>query len=641
MTTKPKAKKFRIRRSPTTSADPASGTDRIAAEAPARPVSGAQQPPTQPTASLSRRPAEDGSAPRPAPRPAPGPARAASPADAGERLAARPPAQQTQSQAPTQAVSQTRAQVEASVRPTTTAQSRPMFSQTGSTASTAQAAQAQSQPHPSEGPRSGDVASAAQVAGETDMDAIRHEGLTGRQLRMARRVAQKHGLAPTSDFDAVRLLRARGIDPFQRTNMLELVKPADAKMEPEQVKVQLPQTVEVEKNKLPSTETISPAERRAVEIKRIQKDLAQRRRKKTLLLMVRLAVFVLLPTIVMGYYYYNVATPMYATKSEFLILKNDGAGSAMPSLLRGSAFDTAQDAIATQSYLQSKEVMMRLEQDEGFKEHFSQPSIDPIQRLDPDASNEDAYKLYKKSVQISFDPTEGVIKMEVTAADPELAAKFSRALIGYAEERIDNLTARKRNNSVNSALVNLNKAETDRREAQEKLVRLQQEGNIVDPEGRIGALRAQINTRELELQEKKLQLQALLDNSRPNQAKVDGTRGDIRRLEALLATLNAEMTTATTGEQSLAEMAVQIKLAEADLATRDLMLQTALERLETARREADSQARYMTTSVTPVASEDPSYPRKFENTILAFLIFAGAYLMVSLTASILREQVSS
>ena len=115
----------------------------------------------------------------------------------------------------------------------------------------------------------------------------------------------------------------------------------------------------------------------------------------------------------------------------------------------------------------------------------------------------------------------------------------------------------------------------------------------------------------------------------------------MRRLEALFEDLNAQMNTATTGEDSLAEKAVQIQLAQADLATRDLMLQTALERLEQARRDADSQARYLTTSVEPVASEDPSYPRSFENTILAFLIFSGIYLMISLTASILREQVSS
>ena len=57
--------------------------------------------------------------------------------------------------------------------------------------------------------------------------------------------------------------------------------------------------------------------------------------------------------------------------------------------------------------------------------------------------------------------------------------------------------------------------------------------------------------------------------------------------------------------------------------------------------EANRKVRYLTVSVNPVASQEPSYPRKFENTILAFLLFAGIYLMISLTASVLREQVSS
>ncbi|OWV47135.1 capsule biosynthesis protein [Mameliella alba] len=495
--------------------------------------------------------------------------------------------------------------------------------------------------------RSGEVASPRQVAGETDIDSIRAEGLTGRQLRMARRVANKHGLEATSDFDAVRLLRERGIDPFQRTNMLELVqaepgdKPASPPQSKPEPKVQLPQTVKLEKAQLPSTETVSPAERRAAEILKIQRELAARRRKKMMLLMVRLAAFVLLPTLIAGYYFYAVATPMYSTKSEFLILKAESSGGAMGSLFSGTQFATNQDAIAVQSYLTSKDAMLRLDRDEGFKSHFTQGFIDPIQRLDPEPTNEEAYSLYKRHVQIGYDPTEGVIKMEVMAADPQIAANFSSALIGYAEERVDNLSLRKRSNAVKDAEEGLIDAESARREAQEKLVRMQQEGNVVDPEGRIAALRSQINTYELQLQEKQLQLQALLDNSRPNQAKVEGAQGDIRRLEALLDRLNREMTTATTGKDSLAEVAVQIKLAEADLSTRDLMLQTALERLEQARRDADSQARYLTTSVVPVPSEDPSYPRKFENTMLAFLIFGGIYLMISLTASILREQVAS
>ncbi|MBS0125925.1 capsule biosynthesis protein [Thetidibacter halocola] len=507
-------------------------------------------------------------------------------------------------------------------------------------------------------PTTAGAAPAAQTAAETDLDAIRREGLTGRQLRLARRVAARQGLAPTSDFDAVRLLRARGIDPFQRSTMLELVVPPGAQPpqtapEPSraltaaagpEARMQLPQTVPVEKRAVaaPTPDSRSPAERRAIEIQQIQQDLARRRRRKMALLMTRLAFFVGLPTLIAGFYFYVVATPMYATKSEFLILKAESSGGAMGSLFSGTQFATNQDAIAVQSYLTSKDAMLRLDQDEGFKAHFTQSWIDPVQRLPDDPSNEEAYSLYKRNIEIGYDPTEGVIKMEIMAADPETAAGFSRALIGYAEERVDNLSMRKRSNAVSDAEQGLIEAEQGRRTAQEKLVRLQQEGAVIDPEGRIASLRAQISQYEIQLQEKQLQLQALLDNARPNSSRVDGAQGDVRRLEALLAALNAEMTSATsTGGNSLAEKAVQIKLAEADLATRDLMLQTALERLEQARRDADSQARYLTTSVQPVASEDPSYPRKFENTILAFLIFGGFYLMVSLTASILREQVSS
>jgi capsular polysaccharide transport system permease protein len=91
----------------------------------------------------------------------------------------------------------------------------------------------------------------------------------------------------------------------------------------------------------------------------------------------------------------------------------------------------------------------------------------------------------------------------------------------------------------------------------------------------------------------------------------------------------------------LAQQAVAQQLAQADLANADANLQLANGSREQARTEANRQVRYLTIAVDPVASEEPSYPRSFENTILAFLIFAGIYLMISLTASILREQVTS
>jgi len=502
--------------------------------------------------------------------------------------------------------------------------------------------------------REGQVSSPREMAASQSIDDIRKEGLTGRQLRMARRMAQKHGLAPTSDFDAVRLLRAKGVDPFQRANILELVSTEDetdgleAPMQPDQRgkapaigKVQLPQTVPMDRQTLPSTE-LSPADRRAAEIMEIQRDIGRRRRRKMVLLLSRLMAFVMLPTVIVGIYFYTIATPMYSTKSEFLILTADGGGGGAGGLggLLPSQFATGQDAIATQSYLQSKDAMLRLDADVGFRTHFSQPQIDALQRLDTNASNEKAHKLYSKYVKLGYDPTEGVIRMEVASADPASSALFSEKLIAYAEERVDELSQEKRQDAVKTAIVSLEEAKAERRAAQTRLVQMQ-EGTILDPTGQIAAIRQLIASVELQLQEKQLALATQLNNSRPNQSRVDALRSEIEVLQAEYQRQNSRLTEATEGETSLASQAADIQIAQADLATADLVLQAALETKRQSEIEANKQVRYLTVSVKPVASQDPSYPRAFENTLLAFLIFAGIYLLISLTASILREQVSS
>lgn len=513
-------------------------------------------------------------------------------------------------------------------------------------------------PTQAEQAQAGDVASAQQVAGEIDMDAIRREGLTGRQLRMARRVAQKHGLAPTSDFDAVRMLRAKGIDPFQPSNTLELVVPqgrgeqheggapdAMAQLPAQQGgagggRVPLPQTMPVKKQSLPSTD-VNPAERRSREVAQIQRDIATRRRRKLGLLLVRLAFFIMLPTLLAGYYFYKVATPMYATESSFLIIQNEGSGGAGPlGGLLPTQFATSTDAIAVQGYLQSKDAMLRLDADLGFKSHFKEADVDPIQRLSENATNEEAYKLYKKNIKIGYDPTEGMIRMEVIAADPQLSAQFSHRLINYAQERVNSLSQQKRDGTMGDAVQALEKAQLARRDSQTALIKLQVE-NGIDPEAVIASLRGNITQYETLLIEKELELSALLDNQNPNRAKVEGVQADIRRLSQLIVRLNDRMNKSTSEKPSLARQAVLLQLAQADLASTDMNLQVSNGVLEQARTEAGRQVRYLTIAVDPVASEEPSYPRSFENTILAFLIFGGIYMMISLTASILREQVTA
>ena len=476
---------------------------------------------------------------------------------------------------------------------------------------------------------------------EGALDAIRAEGLTGRQLRLARRVAQNNGIETDDDLDAVRQLRARGIDPFQKSSVLELVagaQVAPASAEPRAP--QLPQTVRQGQN-LPGPRIIDEG-RRAAEVMKIQRDIARRRRRKLGAMLLRIAVLVFLPTFVAGWYYFRMATPLYSTRSEFVIQQAEAqAAGGLGSIFRGTQFATSQDSITVQSYLTSRDAMLRLDEDLGFKAHFSDPSIDPVQRLDEGATNEAAYKIYKRNVKIGYDPTEGIIKMEVIAADPAVSQKFSEALIGYAEEQVDHLTQRLREDQMKGARESYEKAEADMLAAQRKVVELQERFKVLSSEQEMTLITSRIAQLEGQLSTDRLSLQQMEANAQPNQARMDPLKRRIAVLEGEIATLRAKMTEDGEGGMSLAKVQSELLVAEADVQTRQMLLTQSLQSLETARVEANRQVRYLSLAVSPVAPDEATYPRAFENTMVALLIFAGIYLMISMTAAILREQVAA
>jgi capsular polysaccharide transport system permease protein len=360
-------------------------------------------------------------------------------------------------------------------------------------------------------------------------------------------------------------------------------------------------------------------------------------------MMARLLFFVILPTLLAGYYYYRVATPLYATNTEFVIqqaMPQSASGSSMGGLAN-TPMANMQDSITVQGYLQSRDAMLRLDQDIGFRDVFTDPMIDPIQRLDADASNEAAYKIYKRNVRVSYDPTEGIIRMEVIAPDPETSVRFSEALIGYAEEQVDQLTQRLREDAMRGARESYDEAEAALLDARQRSVNLQETFKVLSSDVEVSLITGQIGQLEGQLTTDKLSLAQMESNENPNPARMEPLKRRITTLEREISLLRAKLVEEDSSGQSLARVQSELAVAEADSETRQMMLAQALQAMETARIEANRQARYISLSVAPVAPDEATYPRAFENTVVAMLIFAGIYLLLSMTAAILREQVSA
>ena len=62
-------------------------------------------------------------------------------------------------------------------------------------------------------------------------------------------------------------------------------------------------------------------------------------------------------------------------------------------------------------------------------------------------------------MKVAYDPTEGIVRMEVIAPDPATSQAFSEALIGYAEEQVDRLTRRLRDDQMAGARASYEDAE--------------------------------------------------------------------------------------------------------------------------------------------------------------------------------------
>ena len=495
---------------------------------------------------------------------------------------------------------------------------------------------------------------------EAKLAAIRAENLSERNLRIARRIAALHQIPVSSDEEAILRLRERGIDPSQRATIGKVLSgegatgpdaaPGAAPKGPRGAKSLVP----VGKPKgtltadggdrampLPSREALTE-EKRAAEIYRIQRDLARRRRKRMMMLAIRLLFFVFLPTAAVSWYYTMIASPLYATVSQFQIQSADGnSGGGIGGLLGAGGMSANTDSVGVQSYLTSREAMMRLNEDLGFTRAFQDPAMDAIRRLPEDATNEAAFRVYQNSVKIGYDPTEGVLNMEVIAPDPELSREFSLALIRYAEEQVDRFTARLREDQMRGAIENYEDAEAKMLQAQRRVQELQEQLGVLDPQAESSVVMGQISSLESQLTNRQLELGQLLSNPSPVQSRVEAARGDIERLQQQIAQTRQQLTEGNEIRRSLTAITGELRVAEAELLTRQELLGAAAGQMEVARIEANKQVRYLSLSVAPVAPDEATYPKAFQNSIVAFLLFAGIYLMLSLTASILREQVST
>ena len=448
------------------------------------------------------------------------------------------------------------------------------------------------------------------------IETIRAETLPAPALLRARKLAAERGMVASSDLDAVRQLRAAGI-PVEPG--LPVPAPASA--------LQTMRKADLLPALVPAAG--DPAGKRP-------RDPAGATRR----LAFRLGVLVGLPTAAAAIWFSAFATPIYATYSEFVV-QNAQQTQPMPggamAAMAGASLPGNQDSIALQGFLTSREAYAMLDRDHDLRSHLSDPDIDPLHRLRDGASEEEAFKAFENRLDVGFDPAEGIIRMTVTAFDPDFAAKISRSLVGYAEARIDGMSRKLRDDALANA-----EAAADRQiglvgGSLAHLAQIQAAHETLSAPMEAQILQEQLGPLQARLIDERLALAEMMSNASPNQARLSASNRTISALEGQVAELRGRMTGDDAG--SVAAAQAELAGAEAELAARQQILANALATLETARAQSLSQARFLSIAVEPYTPDRAEYPKPIQDTLIFFLANLGLYMIGSLGLTLLRNEV--
>lgn len=382
---------------------------------------------------------------------------------------------------------------------------------------------------------------------------------------------------------------------------------------------------------------------RAERVEAIRRDLVKRRRRKGIGMLTRLFILVLLPTLVVAWFLWEISTPFYESISTFAVQSAEGgvagsSGGLLGKFLGGKA--GGNDPIAVQSFILSRDVLKRLNEDYDFDAHFQNPDFDYFHRLSPDAKSEDAFNFYLRMVNVSFDPSEGILEMTVKASTAADARLFSNAIIGYAEEMVDNLSDPIRAATLKDAEANLDSAEARLKNAHEAQAELREKLNVFSIEIEVAKEMQIISALEIELEglsAKLTNLRRVTDDSDP---RVQRLTNQVETLQGQIAARQDKITGAQVLGDSLSDTNVELQSANFEVTAATTLFSSAIETYEAARLDITRQHRYLAMIVQPSLPDEATYPKKIQTTALAFLIFLGGYILLSLTISLIREQAS-
>lgn len=341
----------------------------------------------------------------------------------------------------------------------------------------------------------------------------------------------------------------------------------------------------------------------------------QRQRRRALLR--SLALCVALPTLLASIYFGLIASDQFVVEVRFAVRSSNGVQAGDALSLFGAipnASSTVTDSYIVIDYLQSRELVDKLDERIGLRKLYARPDVDYLSRFDGSLSVEEFVKYWRKMLKAGFDVASQVVAVEVRAFTAEDAKRVATALLELSEELINEISARARADAVRNSQQEVKRMEDLLRSHRGALRSFRDTQQEFDPTKQAEARYSLLGKLEEALSQAKTKLGNLRSFMGKDAPSVLVLNSEIASLERQVteerAKLGKDEGTSAGGRQTLGGLVANYEELVVDREFAEKAYVSALSSLERARIEADRQQRYVAAFVRPTLPEEALYPRR-------------------------------
>jgi len=325
---------------------------------------------------------------------------------------------------------------------------------------------------------------------------------------------------------------------------------------------------------------------------------------------------------VMTAYWLFVASDRYVSTAHIVIQRTDLATGAttgdLAGLIGGVSGANRADQLMMRNYLLSIGLLQKLDKELDLRSHFSDWRRDPFSRfLFANAPVEWLHRYYLSRVSVELNDYDGVLVVNAQAYTPDMAKAISEKLVLEGERFMNNVAnslAQTQVDFLENQVVQMYERLLGARQA---LLDYQNNKGIASPMSTAestAAIVAKLQASLTELETQKSALQSYLVASHPSLVQLNQ---QIAAVEKQMAYEQNKLT--SPSGRPLNKTVEEYQRLEMQAVFADAVYKTALSALERGRIEATRTIKKISVVQAPSLPEYPLEPRRFYNTLVAFM----------------------